>query len=253
MECDLAGVTEVGDILGVSRQRAAQLAETQGFPAPVAELASGRIWRSQDVRLWSETRRRGGRPRSGFRIEYAGDRDERRYGRRIVALQVFCIEEPRRTNKSFHRWIGRDLVGFANQQLSAQRPPNQALLSVQRALATLCGLQLRLEIEDADFLIDRVPIEAERDHRWRKYLLSYSESVRHPIPELQGGTVLRLWADHLAQVHGSDSVRSGHVQMDCGHWAERELFPGRVVAYETEGTCPKCGHLRTIVRLWPEW
>ena len=252
MECGLAGVTEVDDILGVSRQRAAQLAETQGFPAPVAELASGRIWRSQDVRLWSETPRRGGRPRSGFRIEYAGDRDERSNGRRIVALQMFWIEEPRRLNKSFRRWIGRDLVGSANQQLSAQRPPNQALLSVRRALANLCGLQLRREMEDADFLINRVPIEAELDHRWRTYLLSHSESVRYPIPELQGGTVLPVWEDHLAQVPGSDSVRSGYVQMDCGHWTERELFPGRVVAYESEGTCPKCGHLRTIVGLWPE-
>jgi hypothetical protein len=60
MVSDLAGVTEIDDILGVSRQRAAQLTGTPGFPVPNAELASGRIWRSQDVRLWSDAARRGG-------------------------------------------------------------------------------------------------------------------------------------------------------------------------------------------------
>ena len=139
MECDLARVKELGDILGVSRQRAAQLAETPGFPSPVADLASGRIWRVQDVRLWAETRRRGGRPRSGFRIEYVGDRDDRRNGRHIVSLRLVDIDEPR-LDRAIHRSIDRGLVAFASQQLATERPPAQALLSVRRALANLCGL-----------------------------------------------------------------------------------------------------------------
>jgi hypothetical protein len=143
-----------------------------------------RIWRAQDIRLWSETPRRQGRPRSGFRIEYSGNRDERRNGRYIVAVRVFWIEEPRRMDKSFRRWISRGLFGFANQQLSAQRPASQAHLSVRRALANLCGLQVRREIEDTYFLIDRVPIHAELNHPWCRYLLSHGESVTR---RLRGG------------------------------------------------------------------
>jgi hypothetical protein len=37
------GVTEIGDLLGVSRQRADQLTRTEGFPEPVAVLSAGRI------------------------------------------------------------------------------------------------------------------------------------------------------------------------------------------------------------------
>jgi len=135
MESDLAGVTEVGDILRVSRQRAAQLAETQGFPAPVADLASGRIWKVQDVRLWAETRRRGGRPRSGFLIEYVGDRDDKRNGRHIVSLRLVCIDEPR-LDRAMHRSIDRGFVAFASQKLATESPPAQALLSVRRPSPT---------------------------------------------------------------------------------------------------------------------
>jgi prophage regulatory protein len=39
-------------MLGVSKQRADQLTRTDGFPRPVSELASGRIWRKSDVTKW---------------------------------------------------------------------------------------------------------------------------------------------------------------------------------------------------------
>ena len=250
MECDLAGVKELGVILGVSRQRAAQLGETPGFPSPVADLASGRIWRVQDVRLWAETRRRGGRPRSGFRIEYVGDRDDRRNGRRIVSLRLVCIDEPR-LDRAIHRSIDRGLVAFASQQLATERPPAQALLSVRRALANLCGLQSRRQMDDADFLVERIPLEAQLDHRWSRYVLSHSESLRHPIPDLRNGEVLHLMDDQ-AKAGPPEAARSGHVQMDCGHWTERALVPGRVVAFETQATCPTCGEGRTLVGLWPK-
>ena len=54
MDYELAGLMEVGEMLGVSRQRAAQLADSSGFPGPVADLGSGRVWRVQDIRLWSD-------------------------------------------------------------------------------------------------------------------------------------------------------------------------------------------------------
>ena len=250
MECDLAGVTELGDILGVSRQRAAQLAEAPGFPSPVADLASGRIWRVQDARLWAETRRRGGRPRSGFRIEYVGDRDDRRNGRHLVSLRLVAIDEPR-LDRAIHRSIDRGLVAFASKQLSTERPPAQALLSVRRALASLCELQLRRQMDDADFLVERIPLEAQLEHRWSRYLLSHSETLRHPIPDLRTGEVLSLM-EGQTRAGPPEAARSGHVQLDCGHGTERTLVPGRVVAFETQATCPTCGKGGTLVGLWPK-
>jgi len=58
---ELVGVAEVAALLGVSTQRVDQLARTEGFPAPVAVLAAGRIWRRADIERWA--RRTGRRPR----------------------------------------------------------------------------------------------------------------------------------------------------------------------------------------------
>jgi predicted DNA-binding transcriptional regulator AlpA len=56
---DLVGVTEVREMLGVSRQRVHQLVRDRpDFPEPVAELASGKIWLRRDVEQWA---RRAGR------------------------------------------------------------------------------------------------------------------------------------------------------------------------------------------------
>jgi prophage regulatory protein len=49
----LVGVREVGRLLSVSRQRADQLVRTKGFPDPIAELASGRIWERAAVVRWA--------------------------------------------------------------------------------------------------------------------------------------------------------------------------------------------------------
>jgi prophage regulatory protein len=53
MPARTAGVTEIGDLLGVSRQRADQLTRTERFPEPVAVLSAGRIWRRVDVEDWA--------------------------------------------------------------------------------------------------------------------------------------------------------------------------------------------------------
>jgi hypothetical protein len=52
---DLVGVTEIGDLLGVSRQRADQLTRLEGFPEPIGAIAAGRIWRRVDVEAWART------------------------------------------------------------------------------------------------------------------------------------------------------------------------------------------------------
>jgi prophage regulatory protein len=50
----LVGVREIAKLLGTSRQRADQLVRTKGFPNPVAELASGRIWVRSLVVRWAK-------------------------------------------------------------------------------------------------------------------------------------------------------------------------------------------------------
>ena len=49
----LVGVREISKLLGVSRQRADQVVRTKGFPDPVADLASGRIWERASVVRWA--------------------------------------------------------------------------------------------------------------------------------------------------------------------------------------------------------
>jgi len=51
---DLVGLTEIATMLGVSRQRVGQLADTEGFPVPVADLAAGRIWTRGDIEKWAK-------------------------------------------------------------------------------------------------------------------------------------------------------------------------------------------------------
>ena len=46
-------LVKVAEILGVSKQRAHQLAGEDGFPAPVAEDARGRLWGRREVTAWA--------------------------------------------------------------------------------------------------------------------------------------------------------------------------------------------------------
>jgi predicted DNA-binding transcriptional regulator AlpA len=62
----LVGVSEIAEMLGVSRQRVVQIIAAYGdFPEPEAFLASGRVWKRKAVREWmrSHSDRRPGRPR----------------------------------------------------------------------------------------------------------------------------------------------------------------------------------------------
>jgi prophage regulatory protein len=59
MTDNLVGIHEIAELLGVSRQRVDAISRTHDdFPAPVAELASGRIWKRQVIEEWA---RRNGR------------------------------------------------------------------------------------------------------------------------------------------------------------------------------------------------
>ncbi|WP_091115449.1 helix-turn-helix transcriptional regulator [Nocardioides psychrotolerans] len=60
----LAGVAEVAELLGVSRQQVHRLASREDFPAPVANLVAGRVWLLVEVEQWGREHagRRPGRP-----------------------------------------------------------------------------------------------------------------------------------------------------------------------------------------------
>lgn len=66
MTSHLVGVREIAEMLGVSRQRADQISRAYAdFPAPEAELASGRVWKRASVDRWIKAHpvRKPGRPR----------------------------------------------------------------------------------------------------------------------------------------------------------------------------------------------
>lgn len=54
----LMGPQEIAHYLGVSRQRVTQLASRPDFPAPTAVLASGKVWRTEDIEEWAKARGR---------------------------------------------------------------------------------------------------------------------------------------------------------------------------------------------------
>lgn len=60
----VVGVSEIAQMLGVSRQRVNQLRRLPAFPQPLAELAAGPVWHTSTLRRFvSEWPRRPGRPR----------------------------------------------------------------------------------------------------------------------------------------------------------------------------------------------
>jgi hypothetical protein len=54
----LVGVAEIRAMLNVSRQRAYYLTTRSDFPAPEANLVSGKIWRLDKVKTWAAERGR---------------------------------------------------------------------------------------------------------------------------------------------------------------------------------------------------
>lgn len=56
------GPHELAVMLNVSRQRVNQLMAADDFPAPWATLATGRIWRAEDIAAWAKVKGRTVRP-----------------------------------------------------------------------------------------------------------------------------------------------------------------------------------------------
>jgi predicted DNA-binding transcriptional regulator AlpA len=59
----LVGIPEIGQLLGVSRQRASKIIHTvDDFPEPLAHLSGRRIWFREDIEKWAQSHpRRPGR------------------------------------------------------------------------------------------------------------------------------------------------------------------------------------------------
>lgn len=69
---ELVSVSEVARILEVSRQRVSELARSPEFPAPVARLAVGPIWKKSAIlRFLKRWPRKPGRPRGTARLNHA--------------------------------------------------------------------------------------------------------------------------------------------------------------------------------------
>lgn len=73
---ELAGVTELARLLGVSKQRVSELRERRDFPAPAAVLAAGPVWRVSNLkRFLAEWPRKPGRPQMWRRALEQVDKD----------------------------------------------------------------------------------------------------------------------------------------------------------------------------------
>ncbi|MFT3905652.1 MAG: hypothetical protein QM718_05045 [Steroidobacteraceae bacterium] len=60
----LVGLSEVAVVLQISRQRVLTLSKREDFPAPLARLASGPVWRAGDISTFAGGwQRKAGRPR----------------------------------------------------------------------------------------------------------------------------------------------------------------------------------------------
>ncbi|GGM10201.1 hypothetical protein GCM10011594_32620 [Nakamurella endophytica] len=66
----VVAMAELVQLLGVSKTRVVQLIARPDFPAPVAELSVGRIWRYSDVLDYCERTGRSVRP-----VKRAADRE----------------------------------------------------------------------------------------------------------------------------------------------------------------------------------
>jgi hypothetical protein len=54
---EVMGSAEVAEFLGISRTRLVQLQRRADFPAPLAHLRAGLIWRGVDIRRWAAAHR----------------------------------------------------------------------------------------------------------------------------------------------------------------------------------------------------
>jgi hypothetical protein len=110
-EDQLVGVSELAAALGVSRQRASELRTRPGFPAPVADLSSGPIWRAEQLHRFTETwQRKPGRPRKNAPVDSMGE------------ISRLTIRRGRRQIGTFPDWISARQYVQVGDVLTIERP-----------------------------------------------------------------------------------------------------------------------------------
>jgi predicted DNA-binding transcriptional regulator AlpA len=51
---DMVGVSELAELLGVTKRTAIRYSQRPDFPAPLARLAAGPVWKRADVEKWAK-------------------------------------------------------------------------------------------------------------------------------------------------------------------------------------------------------
>lgn len=108
--CDLAGLAEAAEILGVSKQRAQQLSQQPGFPEPVARLKATPVWRRAELVALAASRRTTPGPVPSLPVECGPpavpvEGERARHDGRAVALGM-CPGGPGGLRECEHGRIG---------------------------------------------------------------------------------------------------------------------------------------------------
>ena len=204
----MGGVTEISELLGVSRQRLSRLRERPDFPDPIGELAVGPIWDMDAVEAWKGSGSRqssAGRPSASAAARTLGGR--------------FVLEEK----------IGSG--GFADVFRAADRKQAGRLVAVKvlqdvAALNQEAVRRFRRELRLLEGLSHPsvIPVLG--------YAETEEEGLWYAMPLAQGSL-----ADFLEEMTGSTAVILGVIRQVCAGLAHiheqkifhRDLKPGNVL------------------------
>jgi serine/threonine protein kinase len=240
----VGGVTEVAELLGVSRQRLAKLRERADFPDPIGQLAQGAVWDLDAVEAWhgSSSRTSGpGRPKARVAARTLGGRFvlEEKIGRGGYA-DVYRAAD----NKN-----GGQLVAIKVLHDVAEVEP-EAIRRFRRELRLLQGLEHPHVI----------PVlgqgETTEDNVWYAMPLAQG-SLLDALPEVEGKPavildVMRQIGAGLSYIHGQGifhrDLKPGNVlRTQSGTWAISDL--GLAVEIERQ-TTPLTSTLRQGLGSW---
>jgi predicted DNA-binding transcriptional regulator AlpA len=108
----LVGMAEIAEMLGVSRQRVAQLIETyEDFPKPEVELTGGRVWSRTAVESWiaSHPERGPGRPeREGLKGRFFGRMSAPLFSRFTDRARTSIVRAQEEARLLGHNYIGTE-------------------------------------------------------------------------------------------------------------------------------------------------